>query len=70
MDVIFKVVVIDTMRPTGQCSLEDFRVLIICFNSINSITKKRTVRINGQEQSAGADSRPPNISNSVSLFQK
>ena len=70
MDDVLKVIVIDTMKPTGQCSLEDFMVLIICFNSVNSITKKSQARIKGQGLSAGADSRPPNISNSVSLFQK
>ena len=58
------------MKPTGQCSLEDFRVLIICFNSVNSITKKTLARIKGQGLRAGTDSGPPNICNSVSLFQK
>ena len=53
-DVIFEVSVIDTMKPTGQCSLEDFRTLIICFNSVNSIMKKRPERIKGQGRSAGA----------------
>ena len=28
MDVVFEVIVIDTMKPTGHCSLEDFRTLI------------------------------------------
>ena len=40
MDVVFEVIVIDTMKPTGHCSLEDFRTLIICFSSVNSIIKK------------------------------
>ena len=55
-DVIFEVIVIDTMKPTGQCSLEDFRTLIICFNSVNSIIKMRPARMKGQGLSAGADS--------------
>ena len=70
MDVIFEVIVIDTMKITGQCSLEDFRTLIICFNSVNSIMKKRPARIKGQRRNSGADSRPPNIPNSLTLFQK
>ena len=69
-DVIFEVIVIDTMKPTGQCILEDFRTLIISFDSVNSIMKNRPARIKGQGLSAGADSRPPNIANSLSLFQK
>ena len=47
-NVIFEVIVIDTMKPTGQCSLEDFGTLIIYFNNVNSIMKKRLVRIKGQ----------------------
>ena len=30
----------DTMKPTGQCILEEFRTLIICFSSVNSIIKR------------------------------
>ena len=29
-----------TMKPTGQCILEEFRTLIICFSSVNSIIKR------------------------------
>ena len=58
------------MKPAGQCSLEDFRTLIICFNSVNSIMKKRPAIIKGQGRSAGADSRPPNIPNGLPLFQR
>ena len=47
MDDVLKVIVIDTMKPTGQCSLEDFRTLIICFSSVNSIIRKRPARIKG-----------------------
>ena len=47
-DVIFEVIVIDTFKPTGQCSLENFRTLIISFISVNSIMKRRPSRINGQ----------------------
>ena len=65
--VIFEVIVIDTMKPTGQCSLEDFRTLIICFNSVNSIMKKKPARIKRQGLSAGVDSRPPKIPSGLSL---
>ena len=68
-DVVFKVILIDIVKPTGHCSLEDFRTLIICFSSVNSIIKK-VPRIKGQGLGAGADSRPPNIPNGVSLLQK
>ena len=70
MDVVFKVIVIDTMKPTGQCSLKDFRTLIICFSSVNCIIKKRPAKIKDQELVAGDYSRPLNIPNSISLFQK
>ena len=69
-DVIFEVIVINSTKPTGQSSLEDFRTLIICFNSVNSIMKKRPAKIKGQGLSAGPDSRPPKIPSSLSFFQK
>ena len=55
-DVISEVILNDTMKPIGQCSLEDFKTLIICFNSVNSIIKRRPARIKGQGLGAGADS--------------
>ena len=39
--VIFEITVIDTIKPTGQRSLPDFRALIIVFISVNSFKKKR-----------------------------
>ena len=45
MDVVFGVLVIGTMKPTGQYSLKDFRTLIICFSSVNSIIKKRPAKM-------------------------
>ena len=44
MDVVFEIIVIDAMKPTGQCILENFKTLIICFNSVNNIIKKRSRR--------------------------
>ena len=70
-DAIFEVIVIETIKSTRQWSLEDFRTLIFCFISVNSIIKKRPTRIKDQGLRAAANSRqPPNILNSVSLFQK
>ena len=58
------------MKATGQCSLEDFMVLIICFNSVNSITEKRPARIKGKGLSAGVDSQPKedNIRNPKTIY--
>ena len=70
MDVVFEVIVIDIAKPTGQCILEELTTLIICFGSVNSIVKNRPAGTNCQGLGAGANSRPPNIPNSVSLFQK
>ena len=62
-DVIFEVIVIDTINPTGQCSIENFRTSIISVISVDSIMKRgrRELRL-----SAGAENRSLNIS----LFQK
>ena len=62
--VIFEITVIDTIKPTGQRSLPDFRALIIFFVSVNSFKKKKAFR------ELRAESRSRNISNSHSLFQK
>ena len=53
MDVVSEVIVVDTMKPTEQCILEDFRTLTICFSSVNSIIKKRQARIKDQGLGAG-----------------
>ena len=45
-DVIFEVIIIDGIKPIGQCSLKDLKTLTICFLDINSM-KKRTARKKG-----------------------
>ena len=53
--IIFEVIVIDTIKLTGQCRLEDFMTLTIFFKSVNSIIKKRPARIDVEGLSDGAN---------------
>ena len=55
------------MKPIGSCSLKDFRTLMICFNSVIALWKRGRRELSVR---AGASSRPTNIANNPSLFQK